>query len=45
MTADEYESLQDRGAGTGHDRWTVSVDYDLDAGKANGVAIRVALVE
>jgi hypothetical protein len=25
--------------------WTVSVDYNLDAGKQNGVAIRVALVK
>ncbi len=23
--------------------WTVSIDYDLDAGRKNGVAIRVAL--
>lgn len=25
--------------------WTVSVDYNLDAGKKNGVAIRVALTK
>lgn len=28
-----------------NNNWTVSVDYNLDAGKQNGVAIRVALVK
>jgi hypothetical protein len=26
-----------------NNNWTVTVDYDLDAGRSNGVAIRVAL--
>jgi len=28
-----------------NNNWTVSVDYNLDAGRQNGVAIRVALVK
>jgi hypothetical protein len=28
-----------------NNNWTVSVDYNLDTGKTNGIAIRVALVK
>ena len=28
-----------------NNNWTVAVDYDLDSGKNNGVAIRVALIK